>query len=356
MQITAHAELVEACSMSKGYLMNLDWESLGFQFLPTNCFVSTEYKDGAWGSLSVVKEPYFPIHIAANCLHYGQACFEGLKVFKTKDGRIMLFRPDKNADRMASSAERVCMQAPSRQLFIDACKLAIRENIDFVPPYGTGASLYVRPVLIGTQPTIGIAPSDTYMFSVLVTPVGPYYKSGFNPVKAVVLDKYDRAASQGTGQSKVAGNYAAGLKPGLEAKGLGYPIVLFTDAREHKYIDEFGTSNFIGITGEGEYVTPDSLSILPSITNNSLQALAGGYNLKVSRRPIALEELSKFKEVGACGTAAVITPVYSITRGDKTWTFGDEHMAGPNLVKLFKHLQGIQYGDIPDEAGWLVEV
>lgn len=335
---------------------NLDWKNLAFQYLPTDGYVQSDFKDGQWGPLQVKTEPYIPMHIAANCLHYGQAVFEGLKAFTTKEGKVVLFRADRNAARMARSATRLCMAAPSEELFIEACRRAVAGNRDFVPPYGTGASMYLRPLLIGTEPTIGIKPSETYSFIVMVTPVGPYYKSGFNPVEAVVMEDYDRAAPKGTGYAKTAGNYAASLLPGLEAKKKGFPIVLFSDPKENKYVDEFGTSNFIGITAAGEYKTPDSPSILQSITNESLQVLAADMGLKVVREPIALDSLSQFAEVGACGTAAVITPVYSVTRGGGKVTFGKPDRAGETLTRLYKTLQGIQYGDIPDKHGWLVQV
>lgn len=335
---------------------NLDWKNLSFQYLPTNGFVQSDFADGKWGPLQIKQEPYIPMHIAANCLHYGQAVFEGLKAFTTKAGTVALFRPDRNADRLARSARRLCMEAPSLGLFVEACRKAVDANRDYVPPHGTGASMYLRPLLIGTEPTIGIKPSATYSFIVMVTPVGPYYKDGFSPVDAVVTEDYDRAAPKGTGQAKMAGNYAASLAPGLEAKKKGFPIVLFSDPKENRYVDEFGTSNFIGITAAGEFKTPDSPSILESITNESLQVLARDMGLKVVRAPIALDSLGQFTEVGACGTAAVITPVHSVTHGTRKYTFGKPGQAGETLTRLYQALQGIQYGEIPDKHGWLTKV
>jgi branched-chain amino acid aminotransferase len=335
---------------------NLDWKNLAFQYLPTDGFVQSDFADGKWGSLQVKQDPYVPMHIAANCLHYGQAIFEGLKAFTTKDGKVVLFRPDRNAERLAGSARRLAMEAPPPDLFLEACKRAVAHNRSFVPPYGTGASMYLRPLVVGTEPTIGIKPSSTYSFIVMVTPVGPYYKDGFKPVDAVVMEEYDRAAPKGTGQAKMAGNYAASLLPGLEAKKKGYPIVLFSDPKENKYVDEFGTSNFLGITARGEFKTPDSPSILQSITNESLQVLAEDMGLKVVRGPIALDSLGQFTEVGACGTAAVITPIRSVTHGAKKYVFGDPSRAGETLTRLYQALQGIQYGEIPDRHGWLAPV
>ena len=331
---------------------DLDWKNLSFQYLPTHGFVQCDFAESKWGALRIERNPYLSMHIAANCLHYGQACFEGLKAFTGKDGKTAMFRPDRNAERLRLSADRICMEAPPADLFVEACRMAVDHNRDFLPPYGTGASLYIRPLLIGTEPTIGIKASSTYSFLVMVTPVGPYYKDGFHPVEALVMEDYDRAAPKGTGRSKMAGNYAASLRPGLEAKKKGYPIVLFADPKENKYADEFGTSNFIGITDVGEYKTPDSPSILQSITNESLQVLAEEMGLKVSREPILLDRLDQFIEVGACGTAAVITPIKAIQYRDRKFTF--ERLE--TLTRLYRALQSVQYGENEDKYGWLVPV
>jgi branched-chain amino acid aminotransferase len=334
----------------------LDWKNLSFQYLPTNCFVRVECTDGVWGTPETITDPMISLHVAANVLHYGQACFEGLKAFTMKDGTIAMFRPNMNARRLAYSAGRLYMQAPSEELFIEACKLAINKNREFVPPYGTGAALYIRPLIIGTEPMIGIAASHTYSFYVIVTPVGPYYKEGFFPVEAMVMDEYDRASPRGTGKAKVAGNYAASLKPYYTGKERGYPIILFTDPAEHKYVDEFGTSNFIGITPDGIYKTPCSPSILESITNLSLQQLATDMGLTVKCEQIEVNGLDQFEEVGACGTAAVVTPIYAVHYGDKVFKFGDPCCAGEKLTDLFTTLQGIQYGDVEDKYGWMLAV
>ena len=336
--------------------MSLDWKNLSFQYLPTNGFVQADYADGAWEPLAAKTESFLTLHVAASCLHYGQECFEGLKAFRTREGKVVLFRPEQNARRMAFSAERICMTAPPEDLFLRACQQAIQMNAEFIPPYGTGASLYVRPLLIGTEPTIGIKASDRYTFIVMVTPVGPYYKNGFFPVEALVVEGLDRAAPFGTGQAKVGGNYAASLKPGQVAKKQGYSINLFTDPRENKYVDEFGTSNFIGITANGEYKTPSSSSILGSITNDSLQALAADMGLTVIKAPILLESLQQFVEVGACGTAAVITPISAVHYREQIFRFGSPSQAGPMLTQLYQQLQGIQYGEVEDRHGWLLPV
>ncbi|MBD3344835.1 MAG: branched-chain amino acid aminotransferase [Chitinivibrionales bacterium] len=333
---------------------SIDWQSLGFQYLPTNAHVKSEFKNGSWSDIEVCTGTSLQLHIGATCLHYGQACFEGLKAFRQKDGAIAMFRPDANAHRLASSAQRLVMAPPPVELFIEACKKAINQNIEFVPPYGTGASLYIRPLLIGTSPRVGLRPAEEYALIVLVTPVGPYYKNGFFPVKAYVQEEYDRAAPKGVGNVKAAGNYAAGLYSDLLTKKKGYPIALYSDSAQHRFIDEFGTSNFFGITADNKYVTPDSKSILPSITNDSLQQLSRDFGMAVERRKIPMEELSMFTEVGACGTAAVITPIHSVTYNETIYTYGKENEAGPTLTRLYKEIQGIQYGEKEDRHNWML--
>jgi branched-chain amino acid aminotransferase len=336
--------------------VSINWKELGFAYRETNAFVKVEYKDGRWQEMTVCKEPYFNLHIAATCVHYGQACFEGLKAFTQKDGRVVMFRPYENAQRMIDTAKRLIMIAPPKEVFVEACRKAVQVNAEYVPPYGSGASLYIRPLLIGTSPHIGIHESEEYALIVLVTPVGPYYKNGFVPVRALVQDRYDRAAPRGVGNVKVAGNYAAGMAGDKETHLKGFSIPLYLDSATHECVDEFGTSNFFAITRDNAYVTPDSQSVLPSITNKSLQEIAADFGMKVERRPIKVSELEKLSEVGACGTAAVITPVHSITYGEKVYSFGKENEAGQTLTRLFKRIQDIQYGDVQDTHGWLVEV
>ena len=333
----------------------IDWGNLGFQYQQTNSYVRADFKNGKWGALEVCSDPFFSLHVAATCLHYGQSCFEGLKAFSRKDGSVALFRPEQNAARLAESAARLVMEPVPEPLFIEACQKVLSLNRDWMPPYGTGASMYLRPFLFGSSPHVGLHPSEEYIFIVLAMPVGPYYKNGFFPVNAFVQEKYDRAAPHGVGSVKAAGNYAAGLIGDKEAKEMGYAVCLYLDSATHTYIDEFSTSNFFGITTGGAYATPASSSILGSITNKSLQALAFDFGLKVEQRNIRISELADFTEVGACGTAAVITPVYSITHGQKVYTFGKESEAGPTLTRLFNELQGIQYGEIEDRHGWMVK-
>ncbi|MBD3322330.1 MAG: branched-chain amino acid aminotransferase [Chitinivibrionales bacterium] len=335
---------------------SIEWENLGFQYLPTNAYVMSEFRDGCWSDMRICNGTSLQLHIGATCLHYGQACFEGLKAFTRKDGTIAMFRPDANARRLANSARRIAMEPPSEKLFLECCKTAIHHNLEFVPPYGTGASLYIRPLLIGTTPRVGLKAAEEFVFITLVTPVGPYYKDGFFPVKAYVQEDFDRAAPKGVGNVKVAGNYAAGLYSDLQAKKKGFPIALYPDSAEHRYVDEFGTSNFFAITSDNRYVTPDSNSVLPSITNDSLQQLARDFGMTVEKRKIPMNELGKFREIGACGTAAVITPVCSITHNGTIYTFGKQDKAGETLNRLYKEIQGIQYGEIDDRHGWMLTV
>lgn len=335
-------------------MKNIDWSKLSFGYSSTDYNVRCHFKDGKWGELQVSDDEMLPIHMASTCLHYGQEAFEGMKAFRGKDGKIRLFRCEENAKRMISSAEYVMMQAPSVELFTEAVVKAVELNAEFVPPYESGASLYIRPLLIGVGPQMGVKPSKDYLFVVFVMPVGPYFKDGFKPAKVMLERKYDRAAPNGTGHIKVGGNYAAGMRSGEIAHDKGYFTALFLDAKEKKYLDECGPANFFGIKDE-TYITPYSHTILPSITNASLMVLAADMGLKVDRRPIATEELSTFEEAGACGTAAVIVPIGEIDdlETDKKIRFGKPGEPGPWSTKLYNRLRAIQYGDEPDKFGWI---
>jgi len=334
----------------------IEWGCLGFQYMDTDCHVRYVWRNGAWDAGEVVREPYLRIHIAATALHYGQTAFEGLKVFRCRDGKVRAFRPRENARRMARTSERICMAPLPEELFMEAVARVVKANPGYVPPYGTGGSLYVRPLLFGSGARIGVQPADEYVFLVLVVPVGAYYKGGLSPVSAVVMDEYDRAAPRGVGSVKVGGNYAAGLRPHEEAHKQGFPIELYLDAREHRYVDEFGTSNFIAITRDGKYVTPKSESILPSVTNLTLQQIARDMGMPVEIRPVEFDEIAGFAEVGACGTAVVITPVNEIIRGPTTIRVGPRNGCGPVLQSLYSRVQAIQYGEAPDPHGWTVEI
>jgi branched-chain amino acid aminotransferase len=337
-------------------MQNIDWKSLGFRYLQVRCHIRYTFRNGGWDAGVLEEDPHFNIHIAASALHYGQAAFEGLKAFHCRDGKVRLFQARENAARMLRTARRICMAPVPEAMFLEAVQRVVKANEDYVPPYGTGGSLYIRPLLIGTGAQIGVGPADEYTFIVLVVPVGPYYTGGVKPVRAIVLDDYDRAAPMGVGNVKVAGNYGASMYPHEEAKHAGYPIELYLDAREHKYIDEFGTSNFIAITKAGHYVTPSSPSILPSVTNKTLQLIAKDLGIPVDVRPILFDEIADFAEIGACGTAVVVTPVGEIVRGDKSIRVGPADGRGPILEKLYKQVTGIQYGELPDPHGWCTEV
>lgn len=334
---------------------DLNWSELSFAYLKTDYNIRFSNKDGSWSKGELTSDENISLHMAAPCLHYGQECFEGLKAFETKDGRIVVFRADANAKRLNKSCERISIPLIDEDVFVDAVRQVVKANAKYVPPYETGASLYLRPFAIGTGAKVGLGPALEYMFIIFATPVGPYYKSGFLPVKALIVEEFDRAAPQGVGDCKVGGNYAAGLRGEKFGKANGYSVVLYLDAQEKKYIDEFSTSNFIGIKGN-TYVTPNSSSILESITNDSLAVIAADLGMKVERRNIPVEELAEFDEVGAVGTAAVITPVSSITYGKKEFRFGDGKTAGPVLTKLHDKLLGIQRGDEKDNHNWLYEV
>lgn len=337
-------------------MVDLDWKNLGFKYMDTACHIEYVWRDGQWDAGRLVKEPYLNVHIAATCLHYGQEAFEGLKAFRCKDGKVRVFRPEANAKRMYSTACRTCMAPMPVELFVDAVKRVVQANLDYVPPYGTGGSLYIRPLLIGTGEQIGVAPAKSYTFVVLVMPAGEYYKGGLKPVRSIILDDWDRAAPHGMGDVKVGGNYAASLYAHEQAKAAGYPVELYLDAKTHTYVEEFATSNFLGIKPDGTYVTPDSASVLPSVTNDTLRQLAKDFGMRVETRPIPFDELATFSEIAACGTAVVVTPVYEITRGDTVVRIGDAEHCGPVVQRLFDAVQDIQYGRVPDEHGWCVEI
>lgn len=332
---------------------NIDWSELSFGYIPTDFNIRCYYKNGAWGELEVSSSENVSMHMAATCLHYGQEAFEGLKAFRGPDGKVRIFRVDENAARMQKSAQGILMQEVPESIFSEAVVKAVKLNERFVPPYESGASLYIRPLLIGTGPKVGVSPADEYLFMVFVTPVGPYFKGGFKPNNMVIMREFDRAAPLGTGTIKVGGNYAASLVSGQIAHKNGYASVIYLDAKEKKYIDECGAANFFMIK-DNTYVTPASTSVLPSITNKSLMQLAKDMGMKVEQRPVLLEELSDFEEVGACGTAAVITPIGCIDDADtgKSYVFSKDGEPGAVCQKLYQTLRAIQYGELPDPYGW----
>ena len=334
---------------------NIDWSSLSFGYRKTDYNVRCYYRNGKWGELEVSSEETITMHMAATCLHYGQEAFEGMKAFRGKDGKIRLFRMDENALRLQSTCRGILMPEVPSELFMEMVTKVVRLNQEYVPTYESGATLYIRPLLIGTSAEVGVHPSDEYMFLIFVTPVGPYFKGGFASNPYVIIRDYDRSAPLGTGIYKVGGNYAASLKANSIAHEKGYACEFYLDAKEKKYIDECGAANFFGIKNN-TYVTPKSTSILPSITNKSLMQLAEDFGMKVERRQIPEEELATFDEAGACGTAAVISPISYIDDLDtgKRYDFGPN--PGPISTKLYNHLRGIQYGTEPDVHHWTTVV
>ena len=334
--------------------MNIEWEKLGFEFRPTKSNLRYTYRDGKWDDGELFETYDLTLSVASNCLHYGQAIFEGLKAFRCQDGAVRVFRPDANGERLNSSARHLLMPEFPVERFVEAVRRVVADNVEYVPPFGTGGSLYIRPVMIGTTPQIGISSSLTYQLIFIVVPVGPYYKGGIKPVDAMISLDYDRAAPHGTGHIKAAGNYAASLYPSRIAKEHHCSVALFMDPKTHEFIDEFGTSNFLAITADGVYVTPKSPSVLPSVTNRSLMQIARDLGMMVEQRPVRKTELPGFKEVAACGTAVVLTPVGRIFDGDKVYEYGTE--IGPVLKSLYEEMTGIQHGIRPDRHGWLVTV
>lgn len=329
----------------------IDFKAIGFGYLQTPYNVRCYYRNGKWGQIEVSSEETINIHIAATCLHYGQEAFEGLKAFRGQDGKIRLFRVEANAARMQSSAAYLKMAEPTTELFSQMVEMVIKLNLDYIPPFESGGSLYIRPVLIGTGAQVGVKPASEYLLAIFVTPVGSYFKSGMCGINAIVDRDHDRAAPRGTGHIKAGGNYGASLKSTVEAHDKGYDSVLYLDPKEHKYIDECGAANFFGIVGN-KYVTPASHSILPSITNMSLQQLARDLGMEVEAREVDFSELSSFSEVGACGTAAVITPIASIfdPETDRRYEY---KWVGPKTQQLYDLYRGIQLGTQPDKHNWI---
>ena len=338
-------------------MKEIDWSNLSFGYMKTDYNVRINFREGAWGELEVSSSEYINMHMAATCLHYGQKAFEGLKAFRGKDGKIRVFRLEDNAARMQDTCRGILMAELPTERFREAVLKVIKLNERFVPPYESGASLYIRPLLIGTGAQVGVHPADEYLFLVLVTPVGPYFKGGFSTNPYVIFRQFDRSAPLGTGIYKVGGNYAASLRANKMAHDLGYTSEFYLDAKEKKYIDECGAANFFGIK-DNTYITPLSTSILPSITNKSLMQLAEDMGMKVERRPVPEEELSTFEEAGACGTAAVISPIQRIddVENNKSYVFSKDGKPGPVCTKLYNKLRAIQYGDEPDAHGWVTIV
>lgn len=339
--------------MNKIMNEELDWGSLSFGYLPTDYNVRCRYRDGHWGDIEVSQSETIEMHIAATALHYGQEVFEGLKAFRGKDGKIRIFRLEENARRIIESAKGIKMAPVPVELFTEMVKKVVKLNERFVPPYGSGASLYIRPLEIGMSAQVGVKPAKEYLFIILVTPVGPYFKEGFKPTNICIMREFDRVAPKGTGRWKVGGNYAASLEAGERAHELGYSAVLYLDPKEKKYLDECGPANFFAIK-DGKYITPASESILPSITNNSLMQLARDMGIEVEQRHIPVEELAEVQEAAACGTAAVASPVAEIHDLDTgvNYVLSTDGNAGPVVTALYNKLRAIQLGEEEDIHNW----
>lgn len=334
-------------------MKEIDWSNLSFGYMPTDYNVRCYYRNGKWGEIEVSSEQTINLHMAATCLHYGQEAFEGLKAYRCPDGKVRVFRMDENAARLQSTCRGILMPELPTEIFQEMVRKVVKMNERFIPPYESGATLYIRPLLIGTGAQVGVRPADEYLFIIFVTPVGPYFKGGFATNPYVIIREFDRSAPLGTGIYKVGGNYAASLQANKKAHDLGYSCEFYLDAKEKKYIDECGAANFFGIKNN-TYITPKSTSILPSITNKSLMQLAEDLGMKVERRPIPEEELATFEEAGACGTAAVISPIERIDdlENNKSYVISKDGKPGPISLKLYTKLRNIQYGIEPDVHNW----
>jgi len=350
------AAMPEAPSLKDVGSAKLDWGNLRFDMTEVHGHFKATFKDGAWDAGEVVYSQFINMHVMSNVFHYGQSVFEGMKAFHCKDGRVRVFADFKNYERISSSLERVCLPTMSKELWQRGIDEAVKANLDFVPPYGSGASLYIRPFVMGSSGHLGVHPSEEATFIVAVSPVGAYFKTGSLPtIDGAIIEDFDRAAPRGTGHVKFAGNYAAGLKPQQSHKDKGFPIGLHLDPKENKYLEEFNTSNFAAITKDGRfYVTPDSSTILPSVTNWCLTHLVKEHGYTVQRRPIPIDELEEFAEVGAVGTAVVVTPIASLTRPSdgKKWEFGQPSV----FQKLHDEILAIQKAEAPDRFAWCREI
>jgi len=338
---------------------NLDWKNLGFEYTKTDYRFSAIYENGQWSEGELVSSEFIQIHEGATALHYAQQCFEGLKAQTAKDGRILLFRPELNAQRMQITAERLSMPMVPHDLFLRGVMEAVRANQSWVPPYGSGASLYVRPLLIGIGENMGLKPASCYEFRVMVTPVGPYYKSGGLALISLAVSDFDRAAPHGTGDIKAGANYPGGLYATRKAKELGANEALYLDAAEHRYLEEAGSANIIISRAGNKLITPKSDAILPSITRRSIMEIAErDLGMQTEARPIDLRaEIDSFEEVAACGTAAVLSPVGKIWL-DEQWHnfYGNGEAVGPVMQKLYDLLCQLQSGEREDNYGWTMEV
>ena len=333
---------------------DIDWSNIGFGYIKTDYRYVSNFKDGSWDDGALITDDTITLSECACVLQYAQTCFEGLKAYTTEDGHIVIFRPDLNAERMMNSAARLEMPQFPKERFVEAVTKLVEANADFVPPYGSGATLYIRPYMFGTNPVIGVKPASEYQFRAFCTPVGPYFKGGAKPITIRVTD-FDRAAPHGTGHVKVGLNYAMSLHAIVDAHKQGFDENMYLDAGTRTYVEETGGANFIFVTKDGTVVTPKSDSILPSITRRSILYVAEHYlGLKTEERKVPFSEVKDFAECGLCGTAAVISPVGKIVDHGNEICFpsGMEKM-GPVIQKLYDTLTGIQMGHIEAPEGWI---
>ena len=329
---------------------DIDWGSLGFGYVQTDYRYVANYKDGKWDEGGLTDKATIEMSECACVLQYAQTCFEGLKAYTTADGKIVCFRPDLNAQRMADSCRRMKMPVLPEEQFVDAVVQTVRANAQWVPPYGSGASLYLRPFMFGINPVIGVKPATEFQFRIFATPVGPYFKGGIKPLTLRISD-FDRAAPRGTGHIKAGLNYAMSLYAIVDAHEQGYDENVYLDSATRTYIEETGGANILFVTKDGKVITPKSDTILPSITRRSLMQVAKDIlGLEVEERPITLDELADFAECGLCGTAAVISPVGKIVDHDRVFQFAG---MGPVIQKLYDTLRGIQMGTVVGPEGWV---
>ena len=336
---------------------NLDWANIGFGYYPTDYRYVANYKNGAWEEGALTSDANVSINESAGVFQYAQTCFEGMKAYTTEDGRTVIFRPDLNAERMANSCRRLVMPVYPEDKFVEAVGQTVKANIDWVPPYGSGATLYIRPFMIGTSPVLGVKPAQEYQFRVFTSPVGPYFKGGIRPLRLRVSE-FDRAAPHGTGHVKAGLNYAMSLFAITDAHDQGYDENMYLDSMTRTNIEETGGANFLFVTKDGTVITPKSPTILPSITRRSLMHVATEYlGLKCEEREIPVAELENIAEAGLCGTAAVISPVGSVDYNGKTFSFDTSAgNMGPTVRKLYETLTGIQMGRIEAPKGWIYEI
>lgn len=335
---------------------NVDWNNLGFNYIKTDYRFVAHWKDGQWDNGTLTQDEVLRIHEGSTALHYGQQAFEGLKAYRAKDGSINLFRPDENAKRLQASCDRLLMPQVPTEMFIQACQQVVKANEHWLAPYGTGATLYLRPFIIGVGENIGVRTAPEFIFSIFCCPVGAYFKGGLAPSNFLVSE-YDRAAPNGTGAAKVGGNYAASLYPGKIAKERNFSDCIYLDPETHTKIEEVGAANFFGITRDNKFITPLSPSILPSITKYSLLYLAQHcLGMEAIEGKVYIDQLDQFSEAGACGTAAVITPIGGIQYKDDFHIFYSETEVGPVTKRLYDELTGIQFGEIAAPEGWIYKV